>query len=538
MRIKTRLFILAVAPLVLLAAIGVMAALTTRGYAQAYTVNRISEGIAEDIFDLDILTYDYLRYHEARAREQWQLKYDSFTWALEEANRAGLDAPELQRIRHNHVEIAKLFARLIAFHQRYGKNVPPPLRDWESRLAAQLLINTQRIFTDAERLADAAHRSTNDQYRRFLAGIIAVLVLIGGITAGVTLRIGRGITGSLGRLQKTVEAIAAGNLDAVLADTGARDEFNELTAAFNTMARKLKGSYVSIENLEAEVARRREVEAALRESEQRLRERSAELETINRDLEAFSYSVSHDLRAPLRAVDGFSRILLEDYEDRLDVEGKRLLHVVRDNTKKMGRMIDDILAFSRAGRLGINRTEIDMEVLARAAFVDLEPMIAGRNVRFEIGKLPCAYGDPAMIRQVLTNLIGNALKFTQSKEDVVIEVGGEPGDGEAVYYVKDNGIGFDMQYAHKLFGVFQRLHSAEKFEGTGIGLAIVHRIVTRHGGRVWAEGKVNEGATFYFTLPRKENADERGEGDRGAAGGGQSHGRGASDTRTQEVQPG
>ncbi len=537
MRIKTRLFILAVAPLVLLAVIGTMAAFTARGFEHAYAVHKFAEAIAGDIFDLDILTYDYLHYHEERAKEQWQLKYDSLTRVLEEANRAALDAPELQRIRHSHVEMAKMFAQLVAFHERYGENVPPPLLDWEPRLGAQLLINAERIFTDIKRLTDVAHQSFDVHYQRFLAGVTVVLVLMGGITASVTLWIGRDITGSLGRLQKTVESLAGGNLD-VVADTDARDEFSELTAAFNTMARKLKGSYVSIENLEAEVARRRDAEEALKESERQLLERSAELETINRDLEAFSYSVSHDLRAPLRAVDGFSRILLEDYEDRLDAEGKRLLHVVRDNTNKMGQMIDDILAFSRAGRFGMNKTEIDMEVLARAAFLDLEPIIAGRNVRFEIRALPCAYGDPAMIRQVLANLIANALKFTQPKEDAVIEVGAEPGDGETVYYVKDNGIGFDMQYAHKLFGVFQRLHSTAQFEGSGIGLAIVKRIVTRHGGRVWAEGKVGEGATFYFTLPMKETTDVRGEGDRGAAGGGQSHGRGAGDTRTQEAQPG
>ena len=234
---------------------------------------------------------------------------------------------------------------------------------------------------------------------------------------------------------------------------------------------------------------------------QRIQDRTAALELANRELEAFSYSVSHDLRAPLRAIDGFSRIVIEDYGDKLDDEGKRLLGVVRANTAHMGQLIDDILSFSRMARREIEATPIDMTRLVREVTDELQAALAGRTVRFEIAQLPPIRGDRAMIRQVLVNLLANAVKFTQPRDEAVIEVGCQVAEGENRYYVKDNGVGFDMHYAGKLFGVFERLHGKEQFEGTGIGLAIVKRIVVRHGGRVWGEAEVDQGAVFHFALP-------------------------------------
>jgi PAS domain S-box-containing protein len=244
------------------------------------------------------------------------------------------------------------------------------------------------------------------------------------------------------------------------------------------------------------------------ELEQRVADRTTQLEAANKELEAFSYSVSHDLRTPLRAIDGFSHILLEDYTDKLDDEGKRLLNVVRDNTSRMGQLIDDILKFSRTGRLELTFAEIDMERLAHEVFEELQPSVTGRKLQLEIEPIPAVTGDRTMMRQVFVNLLSNAIKFSRPKEAARIKVGGSIEGNEAIYYVKDNGVGFDMQYVDKLFGVFQRLHSVDEFEGTGIGLSIVKRIITRHGGRVWAEGKVNEGATIYFALPIRENNHE------------------------------
>ncbi|HYA12633.1 MAG TPA: ATP-binding protein [Thermodesulfovibrionales bacterium] len=238
--------------------------------------------------------------------------------------------------------------------------------------------------------------------------------------------------------------------------------------------------------------------------EQRVIERTAQLEAANKELEAFSYSVSHDLRTPLRTIDGFSRMLVEEYIDRLGDEGKRLLNIIRTNTKKMRELIDDLLSLSRIGRKEIELLEIDMDKLARVAFDEIKVTAPDKELQFNIKPLPSAYGDLGMIRQVFTNLLLNAIKFTKPKETAVVEVGGYTENSKNVYYVKDNGVGFDMQHVNKLFGAFQRLHSEKEFEGTGIGLAIVQRIIRYHGGRVWAEGKVNEGATFYFALPLKE----------------------------------
>jgi PAS domain S-box-containing protein len=231
----------------------------------------------------------------------------------------------------------------------------------------------------------------------------------------------------------------------------------------------------------------------------------AALHATNAELESFSYSVSHDLRAPLRAIHGFSRILLEDHATQLDPEARRLLGVIDDNTRRMGQLIDDLLAFSRLGRQDVERARVDMGALVRSAADEARRTDPNRTVEMVIAPdLPPAGGDRDLLHQAVANLLQNAVKFTRGQPRASIEVGHKADGGQTVYYVKDNGAGFDQRYAGKLFGVFQRLHRAEEFEGTGVGLAIVQRIVQRHGGRVWAEGKVNEGATFYITLPMPE----------------------------------
>jgi light-regulated signal transduction histidine kinase (bacteriophytochrome) len=222
-------------------------------------------------------------------------------------------------------------------------------------------------------------------------------------------------------------------------------------------------------------------------------------------MESFSYAVSHDLKAPVRRIEGFSDMLLENYSEQLDEEGKNLLGRIGNNATKMKQLIDDLLAFSRFSIQEIRKSEIDMESLVRNVYEELEPAAGERDIRLEITTLPPANGDLSMIQSVLLNLLSNAIKFTMTREAALIRVGGRTDKDENTYYVSDNGIGFDMKFVDKLFTLFERIHTAKEFEGTGVGLVIVKKIIEKHGGKVWAEGKLNEGATFHFTLPRKTN---------------------------------
>jgi len=266
------------------------------------------------------------------------------------------------------------------------------------------------------------------------------------------------------------------------------------------------------DQLQQEILDRRRTEQSLRYSETLLRrlhedledhitERTRELTRTIGELESFSYSISHDLRAPLRAINGFAAILREEHAERLDADGDALLMKIETNAAKMAQLIDGLLDFSRLARAESMSTEVDMEALARAVAAELAGDDAGRRAAIEIAALPKVVGDEPMLRQVWMNLLSNALKFSAPATVARIVVSGETGDGEAVFHVRDNGVGFDMAYAEKLFGVFNRLHRADEFPGVGVGLALTRRIVLRHGGRIWAESRPGEGAAFHFALP-------------------------------------
>ena len=282
------------------------------------------------------------------------------------------------------------------------------------------------------------------------------------------------------------------------------------------------GKVVRIKGILQDITEMKQAEAEIlklnEELEHRVKLRTAELEAANRELESFSYSVSHDLRAPIRAIDGFSQIILDEYKDQVDPEIVRYLEIIRKNTENMGNLVNDLLAFSRLGRHALQKTTVNTRNLVKEVVESIQIDTKGRKVDFKVGKLPDCKADYTLLRQVFVNLISNAVKFTRKCENARIEIGYEqckPTEKVAVenlpkycYYVRDNGIGFDMRFYDKLFGVFQRLHKPEEYEGTGVGLAIVKRIIEKHGGEVWAESKLNEGTTFYFVLGENEPDDE------------------------------
>ena len=272
-----------------------------------------------------------------------------------------------------------------------------------------------------------------------------------------------------------------------------------------SLRRDEQGRPAAILETNNDISERKRREQEIRTLNEELAKRSAELEIINKELEAFAYSVSHDLRAPLRHMAGYTELLQKNAAAVLNEKSQRYVRMILESAKRMGNLIDDLLAFSRIGRAETHKTMVSLEQLVQEAVTEVRQDAQGRNIVWRVGTLPAWYGDRSMLRLVMVNLISNAVKFTRVRPQAEIEIGcAEQKQDQIVVYIRDNGVGFDMKYENKLFGVFQRLHPPEAFEGTGIGLATVQRIVHRHGGRVWAEGFVDRGATFYFSLFKQQ----------------------------------
>lgn len=352
-------------------------------------------------------------------------------------------------------------------------------------------------------------------YTLIVASLFGVLLLA---TLGLAAVLQRGISQPIVNLTRIARAVTQRRDYSLRARKQGEDEIGLLTDALNQMLTEIEtqnaalaSAYRQLETrndeLSAEVRERQRAEEEVRalnaELEQRVSARTAELQAVNQELEGFSYSVSHDLRAPLRGIDGFIRIIQNEYGPQLDDEAHRLIGIVRANCRSMGQLIDDLLAFSRLGRKQVSKSRVDMNALVAGVLDDIRAMPDETLPAVTVEDLPTALCDAALMRQVWFNLISNAAKFSVREDQPRIRIWAAREPTRTVFAVSDNGVGFDMKYYDKLFGVFQRLHLSDEFPGTGVGLATIKRIVTRHGGQVWAEGKLEEGATFYFALPHR-----------------------------------
>jgi light-regulated signal transduction histidine kinase (bacteriophytochrome) len=334
--------------------------------------------------------------------------------------------------------------------------------------------------------------TTHDLPERYSTALVSYLAGADEVALNQAYELGRKALGDgLGVLD--IAMLHHGALDAVLAGKPAADRSDKIAKAAAFLAETLSPFEMTLRGYS-------ETNARLTAMNEKLRLAKRNAEAANRELEAFSYSVAHDLRAPLRGLDGFSQALLEDYADKLDDEAQGYLRHLRESAQQMGRLIDDLLALSRVTRAELVREPVDLSELARSVAMQLQKAAPDRRIDIAVEAAIVTEGDPRLLRIALENLLGNAWKFTGKCAEPRIEVGVMSGEGERTYFVRDNGAGFDMAYASKLFGAFQRLHSADEFEGTGIGLATVQRIVSRHGGRIWAVAEPDRGATFYFTL--------------------------------------
>jgi signal transduction histidine kinase len=395
--------------------------------------------------------------------------------------------------------------KLYASFSRDASHAFPPLPGADgATVSGNQLIVFRRIVENGE-IVGTVYLGADYLLARRLAGYLAIGLAVGAaallLAYGVSLRLQSLVTGPLLEVAGVAQEVSEKRDFSLRARKLSEDEVGRLVDVFNGMLAEIERM---TRGLHSEVAERARAESEIRrlaeELETRVKERTAQLEYINAELEAFCYSVSHDLRAPLRAVDGFSQALLEDFAKEVPEDAQRYLNRIRAATQRMGQLIEDLLNLSRVSRAAIERREVDVSAVARKVVADLQVRDPARAVEVHVWDGMRADADPRLLQAALENLVGNAWKFTAKREQPRTEVGSMRDGPRTVFFVRDNGAGFDMAYADKLFGAFQRLHAAAEYPGTGIGLATVQRIVSRHGGRIWADAQPDKGAAFFFTL--------------------------------------
>jgi signal transduction histidine kinase len=485
MKIRTRLIVGTVAAVTIAAVIGVVLYSVNRDVDKDLRKLNNANRVVRGMFELSLLRTDYVLHREQMTAEQWLSKATSVEKELKSIVAGNKEERDLLAgVKRNYIDIDRLIEKLVSGYGLQGAPGDPPAGTsaLEERLVSQFLVKTQSVVTDTSRLAALAQADVVSAESMMYWLVIAFVSAMILVMAAMYVMIGLSVIRPINELEKGTELVASGDFDVAI-DVGTKDEIGHLAGAFNRMTAELQRSYTE---LEAEIEERKRTEL--------------ELEAYNRELESFSYSVSHDLRAPLRSIDGFSQAAIEDYGDLLGEEGKGFLQRVRAASQDMGRTIDDLLKLSRVTREEMRLDDVDLSGIAREVADGLARTQPERKVEFEIEPGLEVRGDRALLRVMMENLLDNAWKFTSNSETTRIELGAAEVEGEKAFYVRDNGVGFDMSYADKLFTPFQRLHDKTEFPGTGIGLATAQRVIRRHGGSIWAEGKVGEGATFYFKL--------------------------------------
>ncbi len=475
---------------ILLAVIGVIAAAvwwTSTEVEDARRQRRDASELARAETNLRLVTFEYVLNRHERARAQWHAasqRTDRLIAASHLSDEAEREI--LADVRDRRTRARQIFGELASVSAD-GRTEAPGAelnRRFEAQLVSRLFILQQDNLTAAFRLSDLANERSDVAQRRLLAVILSGLALIAMIKIGGSWLIHRDVLAPVARLQHAAQQVAAGNWSFEFG-TGGADEIGQLTRNLGSMTQALRNALGQVERSNQELA------------------------ALNQELEAFSYSVSHDLRGPLRSMDGFSLVLLEDYGDKLDAEGKDALGRIRAASQRMGQLIDDLLRLSQVTRAELKLKRVDLSGIARAVAASLQGDRSGRSVQWAIEEGMTITADAELMRIFMQNLLQNAWKFTGKTEKAAIRVGTLERDGRKVCFVADNGVGFDMAYVAKLFGAFQRLHHAADFPGTGIGLAIAQRVIHRHQGEIWAEAKEGKGATFFFTIGDLGNDSSR-----------------------------
>lgn len=464
-----------------LAAIGAIAGMiwwANLEVEDAGSKRRQTTQLARGLAELQLVTFEYMLHPQERARLQEDevsarldrlLAADPFSGTAQSAI--------LGRLRARTAASHKLFLEFVATREadRSERDSSESIERFEAQLSSRLLIMQQESLADAFRLTDFSTQRINAAQQRVVAVILVGLALIASIAAGAAWFINRNVLAPIGRLQHAMREVASGNWEHRLELAG-NDEISEMSRNFDAMTNSLRTSFAQIERSNQELA------------------------ALNKEIEAFSYSVSHDLRGPLRSMDGFSLALLEDYGDKLGDDARDSLQRIRAASQRMGRLIDELLGLSRVTRVELNVRNVNLSELVREIADSLGQQQPERSVQWIIEDGMTVHADKSLLQIAMQNLLENAWKFTAKNDEAVIRVGTREHAGRRECFVADNGVGFDMAYADRLFGAFQRLHHESEFSGTGIGLAIVQRIIRRHQGAIWVEAKPGRGATFFFHL--------------------------------------